>query len=139
MKRILRRTLSILVGFQGLSGLAGGFGLILDPTGEALGIPQRWLANTIFDTYMIPGLILFVVLGIFPMICYVGLWKKKSWAITGSFLTGIALMIWIIVEIYIIGYQPRPPLQLIYGVTGIFISLLSLSFIIQNSREETTQ
>ncbi|MDZ7717656.1 MAG: hypothetical protein U5K72_02405 [Balneolaceae bacterium] len=125
MKTLFKRILNILVGFQGLSGLAGGFGLILDPTGEALGIPQEWLLNSIFDTYLIPGVILFVVLGIFPMICYAGLWKGKDWAITGSFITGIALMIWIAVEIYMIGYISNPPLQLIYGVTGILITLVS--------------
>ncbi|NBC67141.1 MAG: hypothetical protein GVY07_15970 [Bacteroidetes bacterium] len=125
MKKLLKRILSILIGFQGLSGLAGGFGLMLDPTGEALGIPQRWLGGSMFDTYFIPGVILFVVLGIFPMICYVGLWKQKSWAISGSFVTGVALVIWIFVEIYMIGYHSNPPLQLIYGLTGILIILVS--------------
>lgn len=125
MKKLLKRILSILVGFQGLSGLAGGFGLMMDPTGDSLGIPQRWLLNSMFDTYFIPGVILFVVLGIFPMICYAGLWKQKSWAISGSFITGVALVIWIVVEIYMIGYHSNPPLQLIYGVTGILITLVS--------------
>lgn len=136
MKKLLKRILSILVGFQGLSGLAGGFGLMLDPTGESLGIPQRWLANSMFDTYFIPGVILFVVLGIFPMICYAGLWKQKSWAISGSFVTGVALVIWIVVEIYMIGYQSNPPLQLIYGVTGILITLVS--WILMVDRPGTT-
>lgn len=125
MKKLVKRILGILVGFQGLSGLAGGFGLITNPTGEALGIPLEWLDTTLFETYFIPGVILFVVLGIFPMVCYAGLWKEKSWAIFGSLITGIALIIWIIVEIYMIGYQPNPPLQLIYGVTGVLISLFS--------------
>lgn len=125
MRTLSEKVLLILVAFQGLSGLAGEFGLISDPTGEALGIPLEWLDNTLFETYFIPGVILFIVLGIFPMICYAGLWKEKTWVITGSFITGIALMIWIAVEIFMIGYHSNPPLQLIYGITGMLITLFS--------------
>jgi len=66
------------------------------------------------------------------MICYAGLWKQKNWAFAGSLITGIALIIWIAVEIYMIGYHSNPPLQLIYGVTGIFIILISSFFIIDD-------
>jgi hypothetical protein len=139
MKRILKRILSILVGFQGLSGLAGGFGLILDPTGELLGLTQDWLVNTIFDTYLIPGVILFFVLGIFPTLCYIGMWKQRAWAVTGSFLTGIALIIWIAVEIFMIGYHISPPLQLIYGIVGILIAFISSILIIKETKKGTTR
>lgn len=125
MKISQRRILMVLVGFQGLSGLAGGIGLILDPSGKALSIPQEWLSNTLFDTYFIPGATLFVVLGIFPIASFGGLWKQKRWAISGSLITGIALMIWIAVEIYLIGYHSNPPLQLIYGTIGVLITLFS--------------
>lgn len=139
MKSLFSRILRLLVGFQGLSGLAGGFGLITNPTGEALGIPLEWLDTTLFETYFIPGVILFFVLGIFPMACFIGLWKESTWAIAGSFITGIALMIWIAVEIYMIGYHANPPLQLIYGVTGILISLISVFSIAEQSRKPLTR
>ena len=42
-------------------------------------------------------------------------------AILGSLILGFALLIWIIVEIIIIGYQSNPSLQLIYGILGIVI------------------
>ena len=46
--------------FQGLSGLVGGFGLIMDPTGSNLSIPVEWLDGSPFASYFIPGLILFL-------------------------------------------------------------------------------
>ena len=125
-KKMSERILRVLIGFQGLSGLLGGFGLIADPTGESLGIPLEWLDNTLFSSYLIPGLILFVVLGLVPLVVYYGFWKEKSWADVGSLFVGVALVIWIGVEIAMIGYQPNPPLQLIYGIIGVLITVFSL-------------
>jgi len=107
--------------FQAISGLAGGIGLITDPTGASLRIPQEWLSQSPFKNYLIPGTILFIVVGIFPAIVSVGLWKGQYWGWLGSLILGLALLIWIIVEIIIIGYQSNPPLQLIYGILGIVI------------------
>lgn len=125
-KKILDKMLRVLIGFQGLSGLLGGLGLIANPTGEVMGIPIKWLEGTIFNSYIIPGVILFIALGLLPLVVYVGLWKEKNWAIIGSLITGFGLMIWIAVEIYMIGYISNPPLQLIYGVIGVLITILSL-------------
>ena len=126
MKKYLE--IKILITFiiiQAISGLAGGIGLISDPSGASLRIPQEWLTNSPFKDYLIPGIILFTVLGIFPAIVSIGLWKAKYWGWLGSLLLGFALLIWIIVEIIIIGYQSNPPLQLIYGILCIVILLLT--------------
>jgi hypothetical protein len=38
------------------------------------------------------------------------------------------LVVWIIVEVLVIGYQTDPPLQLVYGLVGVAIlALVSLS------------
>jgi CDP-diglyceride synthetase len=116
--------LLLLVLFQGLSGLAGGIGLVLDPSGKLLQIPINWLDNSPFNDYMIPGIILLIVLGVFPFITLYRLWVKMKWAWLFAFVLGIALLIWIGVEIIIIGYQPDPPLQLIYGLVGLIILIL---------------
>lgn len=39
---------------------------------------------------------------------------------------GLALIVWIAVEVVIIGYQPQPPHQLIYGSLGVVIIILAL-------------
>ena len=113
-----------LILFQGLSGLAGGIGLVFDPTGQSLSLPVQWLENSPFDDYLIPGLILLIILGIFPIIVFYGLLKKLNWSWFGALIVGAALVIWIGVEIMIIGYKPEPPLQLIYAVLGIIILAL---------------
>ena len=65
---MLRYGLLAALAMQGLSGLAGGYGLIADPSGEAVGLRLAWLDQTPFSDYLLPGLILLIVLGAFPLI-----------------------------------------------------------------------
>ncbi len=118
--------LIVLILFQGLSGLAGGIGLVIDPTGESMQIPITWLENSPFSDYFIPGVILLIVLGCFPLIVFYGLLRKTRYSLFASFSIAVALIIWIIVEILIIGYQAQPPLQLIYGTVGILLLIVTL-------------
>ena len=111
--------------FQAISGLAGGIGLISDPSGETFGIPSSWLQGSPFNDYLIPGIILFTILGIFPLILTISLVRRRHWAKNLTQILGIVLIIWIIVEILVIGYHQQPPLQLIYGLLGLFILVLT--------------
>jgi hypothetical protein len=118
--------LMVSVFFQAISGLGGGAFLIADPTGETLNLSLSFLFNSPFPDYLIPGIILFTVLGGYPLIVTAGLWRRKYWGWLGSIFLGIALLIWIFVEILIIGYQSEPPLQLLYGILGMVILFLAL-------------
>ena len=118
--------LVLLILFQGLSGLAGGALLVIDPTGSLLNLPLEILKDSPFSSFLIPGIILLTVLGIFPIVAGWGLIKNKPWSFMGALLTGMMLLAWIIVEVLIIGYQDEPPLQALYGSVGALI-LLTLS------------
>lgn len=73
-----------------------------------------------FTDYFIPGLILFTLLEIGALIVALVLWRRQSWAWYGAFIIGGALIIWMV------GYHPQPPLQLIYGALGIVLLALTL-------------
>jgi multidrug transporter EmrE-like cation transporter len=118
--------LIVLLLFQGLSGIAGGIFLIIDPSGETINIPLQWLEGSPFSNYLIPGIILFSLLGIVPMMVVFMLRKKMPGSRHYALLVGVALVIWILVEILIIGYQASPPLQAIYGPVGLIIGILAL-------------
>ena len=110
---------------QGISGLIGGMGLVGDPSGRSMQIPLHWLQGSPFDDYLIPGLVLLFVLGGVPLIVLYGLWHRYSWARLAALGVGGALVVWIGVQILIIGYQAWPPLQFIYGTLGIVIAVLA--------------
>ncbi|MCB2219002.1 MAG: hypothetical protein KQI35_01315 [Bacteroidetes bacterium] len=118
--------LYVLILFQGLSGIAGGIGLIGDPSGESLQIPLIWLKGSPFHNYLVPGIVLLIILGIFPVGVFLGLLREWPWAWHATLFIAIALLIWIIVEIMVIGYQPQPPLQLIYSLVGLLMLVTAL-------------
>jgi len=118
--------------FQGLSGIAGGIGLVMDPTGRLIQMPLEWLKSSPFNDYLIPGVILLTILGVFPLYVFYALLKKQRSAWFGSLFVAIALIIWIGVEILIIGYYSQPPLQLIYLIVGMAILILVLLPSVQN-------
>lgn len=113
--------LIVLVFFQGVSGLYGGSMLIIDSTGQSLELPLNLLNDTPFDDYLMPGTILLLILGVFPTIVAYGLWRRYTWAWTGALIVSLALIIWIGVQISMIGYRAQPPLQAIYGALGLIM------------------
>jgi hypothetical protein len=127
----------VLIGvcaFQALSGLAGGFGLSLAPDGGTLQFPVSYLEGTPFDDYLVPGLILLVVLGIFPLVVVYGLLRRRAWGWWGAGVLGVGLLIWLAVEVVLVGerlYADAPGVSLAfwlgYGLVGGAIVALCLA------------
>ena len=63
--------LVILHIILGLGAFAGGGMLILKPDGSWIGMQRGWLNDTPFDTYFLPGLILFTLNGLFPLFTFI--------------------------------------------------------------------
>ncbi len=51
---------------------------------------------------------------------------RRSWSWSGSLLAGLALLVWLVVQISVVGYRRDPPLQLVYGGIGVAIVVLTL-------------
>jgi hypothetical protein len=124
--RWIRRALLFLLIFQSVSATSQGCELVADPSGEAIGLSLELIDGSIFQSYLVPGLILLIVLGVGPLLAAYGLWRGHRWAWRASFVLGCALVIWIAVQIAIIGYHADPPLQLIYGSIGAAIAVLAI-------------
>ena len=130
----------LLLFFIGLSPIGGGGILIISPSGKLLGgLPLSILKNSPFDNFLIPGIILFLVLGVFPIFIVYALTKKISssfaeqlnlfsdmhWAWTFSIYIAFALIIWIQVEtIFIQGVGWLQTFYMLYAIPIIITSLL---------------
>ena len=112
-----------------IGALAGGLVLIVAPRGEIMPLPLSALAGSPFDTYLGPGLILFTVLGLGPLIAARLAWVRHPFAPLAAFVVGAALLIWVWVEIAIIGYSNEPPLQAIYLALGAVITVVALGWL----------
>lgn len=72
-----------LMAFLGIGAIGGSGALIFSPSRKLLGgLPLSLLKNSPFDDFLIPGIILFSVLGVFPCLLVFGLIKKSKskWA-----------------------------------------------------------
>jgi len=112
-----------------LGALGGGLVLILAPRGEIMPLPLSALAGSPFHTYLGPGLILFSVLGLGPLVAARLAWLRHPFAPVAAIVVGVALLIWVAVEIAIIGYSNQPPLQAIYLTLGAAITLGAIGWV----------
>ena len=122
----------------GVNALFGGGALILSPDGSMIGMPPGSLGNSPFGSFLIPGIILFLFNGVFPLFILTGLiwqpsWKwanalniypDRYWAWTYSVYSGIITIIWITVQLL---FVPPFVLQPIFISVGLFILVLTLT------------
>ncbi len=109
-----------LLALQSAGGIFGGGALVLSPGGDLLRMPTSYLEGSPFSDYLIPGLLLLAVLGIFPLVVVVGLWHRRPWAWFGAFAVGCGLVIFEIVEYAVIGSDAQ---QAIWGSIGALIAV----------------
>lgn len=117
LKRLIL-LIAILQAFNGLSGLAGGFGLITNPDGDALAMSTDWLQSTPFTNFLVPGIILFLFNGLGNVAGFVATLKKHKQAARIATVFGLIMIIWIIAQVSWIGYKSF--LQPLYFSTGLF-------------------
>lgn len=115
--------------FLSLGALGGGGALMLGSRGEIIPLPVSALSGSPFDTYFVPGLILFVVLGLGPLVAALLAWLRHPLAPHAAAIVGVALLTWLVVEIAILGYSNDPPLQPFYLLLGAAIIVVATGWL----------
>jgi len=88
--------------FLGVGALFGGGALILGPDGHLLGMPTNLLAGSPFSSFLVPGIILFTVLGVAPLLAAAMTLRRQAFASLAAVAVGVALIGWITVEMVVI-------------------------------------
>jgi len=123
--------------FLGLGALAGGACFILAPDGSIMHMPVSMISGSPFSSFLIPGIILFTVVGIYPVMVAYSLWQKPTWvwpnainpfkqthwSWAGSLAAGVIVLIWITVEVQFTGVGV---LHFVYWAWGIVLIVLTL-------------
>ena len=128
MKTFLRISTILLLLFNSFGALYGGLNLILHPDGSSMHMSPDLLEHSPFQNYLIPGVILFVMNGLFSIFISVAIllrFKSTSWLVLAQ---GVILVGWIFIQILLI--QVIIPLHWIMGSVGIALILLGWYFII---------
>jgi hypothetical protein len=124
----LARAALVLEVALGIGALAGGAALMFGEHGEIIPLKVASLAGSPFATFFVPGLILFAVLGLGPIATAVLVWLRWPVASLAVVVSGLGLLIWLVVQIAIIGYTNDPPIQLVYIVLGVLITAVGVAW-----------
>lgn len=121
--KIVYRLLLGLHLFVGIGAIAGGLAAITNPLAP-MGMPTELLKNSPFSNYLIPGIILFVIIGLGNIISAVMFRFKSRYQGYISSIFSWALMIWIIVQCIILNTVIS--LHVIYFIIGLIEAVLSM-------------
>lgn len=105
-----------LLLFVGIAAVAGGLGVILDPSGESLGVSVDLLISSPFKNFLIPGIVLFTVVGLTSLLVSFFTFKQHLLSGGATIVQGFIMMIWIVLQVYWIGWLT--PLQLTFLLIG---------------------
>ncbi|WBW96370.1 hypothetical protein [Oceanirhabdus sp. W0125-5] len=122
MKKIYS-LLCILHAFVGVGALFGGGGAIINPE-CALGASADILKNSPFSNFLIPGIILFTVIGLGNVITAILFRYKLRYQGYISSIFSWALIIWIIVQCIMLNSVNI--LHVIYFIIGLIEAILSI-------------
>ena len=86
--------------FIGLGAVGGGLALALEPSGANLGIPVELLKKSPFSTYLVPGIVLFVVNGLGSLAGGAATVARYRYAGETAMVLGGFLVAWIILQVY---------------------------------------
>ena len=139
IKKSMRNLLIFLLAILGLGAIFGGAVLIISPSGNLFGMPLSMLQNSPFNNFLIPGIILFSVLGLVPAGLTIALIKKPKikfaglfncytdmyWAWTYCIYTAFALIIWIQLEMtFLRAVHWSHTLYMFFAIAILFVALL---------------
>jgi menaquinone-dependent protoporphyrinogen oxidase len=125
--RLQRWLLAALCLFTGITAIGGGASLVLRPDGSLLEAPQSLLQSSPFATFLIPGLILLVVIGVGHAITGVLVARNTRLAPYFAYAAGAALLVWITAEMVML--RSHHWLQIGYLAVAVLILLVARSIV----------
>jgi len=134
MKTTSRILALVLLLFLGFGGLYGALILISDPSGGKFDWSLELLNGTPFNSYLLPGIVLLIANGIFPLCVAVIILLKKKFAHKLIFFQGAVLILWLTVQLLINPEFFLPLTHYPTYFTGILLVIISLLLRKQESK-----
>ena len=107
----------VLLLLNGIGAVYGGLSLMIRPDGSGLGMSLRWLQNSPFHTYLIPGIVLFIFNGISSIWVFMSVIAKYKYAFLWVAFQGAVLVLWILIEMILM--QTIHFLHITLGIIGL--------------------
>ena len=134
--QIARGWLRFWTLFIGIGAVAGATGMLMDPTGKAMGMDTMLpyfqvmpLADILYQNYVFPGIALFLVNGLPNLTAAVLLLRRRRSGIILGGVFGITLMLWICIQFVIFPLNFMSTIYFVFGfcqaVTGYMAWVLA--------------
>ena len=118
----MKIVLLALLAFTGLTATLGGLILIADNSGAIMGMSTDLLSHTLFNSFLLPGVVLTLV-GSIHLAAVFTILQNSNRKYTWSLAAGILILAWIITQMIMI--RAFHWLQFVYLFTGLLTTLLS--------------
>lgn len=102
MFRFLRISSIILLLFTGINALVAGLLFVLEPQGSLIGLTTDYIKHSPFNSYLIPGITLLLVIGIGSIFAAVQVIRKRPAHPLWIIAQAINLSGWIAVQIFMV-------------------------------------
>jgi len=135
----------LLVALEGILAFLGffsGISFLTSPSGESHGMDPSVLEGTPIGDFTLVGVFFVICYGILPVLAIYGIlklprwrwtdainkWTGQNWAWTAIVATGVILIVWIAIEVALIGSPDGFPrfLQVIMTVLGVVFLVLAM-------------
>lgn len=118
-----RKLLIFWTLFIGIGAVAGGIGMIVDPSGRSMGMDAMLpyfeklpFSETLFRDFLFSGFALLIVNGLTNLTAAVLLLKKKRLGVILGGVFGVTLMLWICIQFYMFPLNFMSTIYFIFGV-----------------------
>ena len=130
--KIVRRMTVVVLGFLGISAIAGAIPLILSPSGELMHMPLSMLQYSPFHSFLIPGIILLLAngaMGLMVLFATLQRWSGYGWwvAFQGCVIAG-----WIAIEVFLLRSVVWP--HYFYAAIGLVLIVLGIVLTRENRK-----
>ncbi len=124
MNTFFKLLAGVLLLFNGVTAIYGGWNLITHPDGSTVNMSLEWLKHSPFDDYQIPGVILLVANGFCSLVVLMALMLNAPlvpWLIMAQ---GAVLVGWIVVQMILL--ESVNYLHTLYGSMGFALIILGV-------------
>ncbi len=128
LKRIYK-TQSIILLLVGVGALFGGGMAIIDPSGALYGAPVEILKKGPFESFLIPGLFLFFVIGVGHLTAFGAMKCSHRLHAYLSGAAGCILTGWILIQCYVL--QAANILHIVFFIVGLAESVIALYMLVK--------
>lgn len=126
--------------FIGIGAVAGASGMLLDPSGKAMGMDAMLpyfqvmpLAEYLYQDFLFPGIALLIVNGLTNLTAAVLLLLKKKIGVVLGGVFGITLMLWICIQFVIFPLNFMSTIYFVFGVCQAATGYMTWVFVKQEA------